>query len=239
MLPQTGGCGNWMKGTMRPIHWGVVGTGRMAAALTEAIASLAPQEARVIGVASRERHKAASFASRHGIARACEGLDELLAIAELDAVYIATPHTEHHRGMLAAIAARKAVLCEKPFTINAMQASEVIEAARAAGVFVMEAMWTRFLPSLIALRESLAAGISTLASAASLPAALAHRRGCSGSRSPHRSSRAHRKALVRRQRPCRAMAGIERGRSIQWSRFSLKARNPTGFSRKPIRRIRQ
>ncbi|MFO1466196.1 MAG: Gfo/Idh/MocA family oxidoreductase [Steroidobacteraceae bacterium] len=142
---------------MRPIHWGVVGTGRMAAALTEAIASLPPQEARVIGVASRDRHKAASFASRHGIL-AREGLDELLAIAELDAVYIATPHTEHHRGMLAAIAARKAVLCEKPFTINAMQASEVIEAARAAGVFVMEAMWTRFLPSLIALRESLAAG---------------------------------------------------------------------------------
>jgi predicted dehydrogenase len=76
----------------------------------------------------------------------------------IDAVYVATPHSHHHEAMLAVLSAGKAVLCEKPFALNAKQAHEVLDAARRGNLFAMEAMWTRFLPAIVALRELIASG---------------------------------------------------------------------------------
>jgi predicted dehydrogenase len=87
-----------------------------------------------------------------------EGYQALVEDPEVDAIYVATPHSEHREHALLAIAAGKHVLVEKSFTRNAAEAQEVVDAARSAGVFVMEAMWTRFLPHVVALRAVLARG---------------------------------------------------------------------------------
>src|SRR5204863_10023784 len=78
---------------------------------------------------------------------------------DVDAIYVATPHPLHHDNTIMCLEAGKAVLCEKPFAINAVQAQAMIATARARGVFLMEAMWTRFLPHMVRLRELLAAGV--------------------------------------------------------------------------------
>lgn len=143
---------------MQPLRWGVIGTGRMAAALADEFKAMPRAEAVLGAVASRDRNKAESFAHRHGLSRSYDDYRTLLQDPEVDAVYIATPHTEHQDCMLAAIHAGKTVLCEKPFTINAVQARRVRDAARNAGVFAMEAMWSRFLPAIVAARELVAAG---------------------------------------------------------------------------------
>lgn len=137
---------------MQPIRWGMIGTGRMAASMATEFAALEPTEALLCAVASRTRHKAQAFAEAHRIPQSHAGTADLLADPGIDAVYIASPHPQHAADMLAAIAAGKAVLCEKPFTINAVQAKDVIAAARERRCLVMEAMWTRFLPAVIATR---------------------------------------------------------------------------------------
>ena len=143
---------------MQPIRWGMIGTGRMAASMATEFAQFEPTEALLCAVASRARHKAQEFADRHRIARSHACTADLLADPGIDAVYIASPHPQHAADMLAAIAAGKAVLCEKPFTINAVQAQAVIDAARRRGVLVMEALWSRFLPAIQAVRDCVAAG---------------------------------------------------------------------------------
>jgi predicted dehydrogenase len=130
----------------------------MAATLAGELAGLREEGHELVAVASRQRSKAVDFAAQHGIAETFGSDSELTRCDGINAVYIATPHHLHAANMLDCIAGGKAVLCEKPFTINGEQAAEVIEAARRARVFVMEAMWTRFLPSIVALRELLCAG---------------------------------------------------------------------------------
>jgi len=141
-----------------PVRWGIVGTGHMATALATEFLTLSADGAQLVGVCGRDAGRTAAFAATHGIRRAHADFRGLAQDPDIDALYIATPHTLHHECMLAAIEAGKAVLCEKPFTVNAAQAAEVIEAARRRGVFVMEAMWTRFLPAVSALRELLDTG---------------------------------------------------------------------------------
>jgi predicted dehydrogenase len=136
------------------IRWGIVGTGRMAATIAAELARDA--NSRLVAVASRDAGRARAFAAQHGTSHALTDCEELASRNDVDAIYIATPHTLHGRQMLACIAAGKAVLCEKPFTINAQQAERAISAARTQRVFVMEAMWTRFLPALDVLRALLA-----------------------------------------------------------------------------------
>lgn len=142
-----------------PVGWGIVGTGHMASVLATELATLAADEAQLVAVCGRDASRAAAFAAGHGIGRVHADFRALAQDPDIDALYIATPHTLHHECMLAAIEAGKAVLCEKPFTVNASQAAQVIEAARRRGVFVMEAMWTRFLPAIAALRDLLAAHV--------------------------------------------------------------------------------
>ena len=142
--------------TAPSIRWGVLGAGGIASVFTEAVTR--HTQAAVVAVGSRAQERADEFAARHGIARAHGSYEALVADPGVDVVYIASPHSEHRDHALMAIAAGKHVLVEKAFTVNAAEAAQVLDAAGAAGVFVMEAMWTRFLPHVVVMRDVLARG---------------------------------------------------------------------------------
>lgn len=137
-------------------RWGIAGTGRMAASFAPDFAQAA--DAELVAVGSRRQESADAFAAEHGIRRAHGSYRALLEDPEVDAVYVATPHPQHHRLALAAIGAGKALLVEKAFTATLAGAEEVVAAARSAGVFCMEAMWTRFQPAVVRARELVAEG---------------------------------------------------------------------------------
>lgn len=139
-----------------PLRWGVIAPGRIAAGFTQALHGHTRQ--RVVAVGSRSVERAEAFARRFGIDRAHGSYRALVDDPQVDAVYVASPHSEHHAQALLAIAAGKPVLVEKAFTRNAREAREVVDAAAAAGVLVMEAMWTRFLPQTDVLGQLLADG---------------------------------------------------------------------------------
>jgi len=126
------------------VKWGILGTGKIAKRFMQA-AFYVP-DAQVVAVGSREQHTADQFGAQYGIPKRYGSYDALLHDPEVEIVYVATPHTLHAENTLAALQAGKHVLCEKPFTINAQQAEQVIRAARASGKFVMEGMWTRCFP---------------------------------------------------------------------------------------------
>jgi predicted dehydrogenase len=115
--------------------------------------------ASVTAVASRSVERAQDFADRFGIARAYGSYAEIVADDQVDVLYIATPHPQHHEVALAAIAAGKALLVEKAFTATVAGAEEIVAAARERGVFVMEAMWTRFQPAIVAARRLVDDGV--------------------------------------------------------------------------------
>jgi predicted dehydrogenase len=135
---------------MRTFNWGIIGLGKIAHKFAENLALL--PNARLYGVASRSQEKAQEFAAKFGAAHACGSYEDLLALSDLDAVYIATPHSEHHAHTLLCLRAGVPVLCEKAFALNAAQAAEMIATAREKKVFLMEAFWTRFFP---AIKEAL------------------------------------------------------------------------------------
>jgi predicted dehydrogenase len=141
---------------MSTVRWGVVGTGGIAATMVEDLKLL--PDAEVVAVGSRYGDKAAAFAAAHGLPRHHASYDEVCNDPEVDAVYVAVIHPGHKEAALLAIDAGKAVLVEKPFTMDAAEAREVVAAARAKGVFLMEAMWARFVPHMVRVRELLAAG---------------------------------------------------------------------------------
>jgi predicted dehydrogenase len=138
------------------IRWGIVGPGRIAESVIGDFGLV--EGARVAAVASRSPDRAAAFAARHGIARAHGSYAEILADPEVDVLYLATPHAQHHALALGALHAGKALLVEKSFTATTTGAAEVIALARQTGVFAMEAMWTRFQPVVVAMRELIADG---------------------------------------------------------------------------------
>ncbi|RBY80729.1 Gfo/Idh/MocA family protein [Blastococcus sp. TF02A-26] len=138
------------------IRWGIVGPGRIAESVLPDFAHV--EGARVTAVASRSAERAADFAQRHGIPRSHGSYAEILADPEVDVLYLATPHAQHGAVALGAIAAGKALLVEKAFTATPEATAQVIAAARESGVFVMEAMWTRFQPAVVELRRLIADG---------------------------------------------------------------------------------
>jgi predicted dehydrogenase len=138
------------------LRWGILGPGLIAGAFAESLRKHTRQ--RITAVGSRSLNRAQSFATRYGGGTAHASYSELVADPEVDVVYVASPHSEHHEHALLAIAAGKHVLVEKAFTRNAAEAGEVIAAAKAAGVLVMEAMWTRFLPHIDVVRQVLETG---------------------------------------------------------------------------------
>lgn len=126
------------------MKWGVIATGGIAQAVTADM--LKVEGVTVLAVSSRDVTKARAFADRFGIERAYGDYRELLADPDVEVVYVATPHGQHHEVTLAALDAGKHVLCEKAFALSVADAEEMVERARAKNLFLMEAMWTRFNP---------------------------------------------------------------------------------------------
>jgi predicted dehydrogenase len=140
----------------RPVRWGILATGAIARAFTEDLALQPGCE--VVAVGSRSQASADAFGEAFGVPHRHGSYQALVNDADVDVVYVSTPHPGHHPAALLAINAGKAVLVEKPFAMDAGQAREMIDAARERGTFLMEAMWTRCLPHIARMREILAAG---------------------------------------------------------------------------------
>lgn len=141
---------------MRTYNWAILGLGNIARKFAQDLA-LVPQ-ARLHAVASRSLDKAQAFGADFAVPHAVGSYEELLAVPDIDAVYIATPHSEHYANTLLCLRAGLPVLCEKAFAQNAGQAQEMIRVAQAGGVFLMEAFWTRFFPAVNKALELVAAG---------------------------------------------------------------------------------
>src|SRR4051812_47691344 len=148
----------YRPGTGEPaLRWGVVGAGWIAGEFAKAVRTHTAQ--RIVAVSSRSLERASSFAATQGIEFALGSTEQLVTHPGVDVVYVATPQSEHLAVGLAAIAAGKHVLIEKPITVSAAEARTLVRAARAAGVLVMEAMWSRYLPQASLTRRLLADGV--------------------------------------------------------------------------------
>jgi predicted dehydrogenase len=142
---------------VEPVRWGILGTGAIAEKFATGLSSV--PDATLAAIGSRARESGERFAARFGAGRVHGSYEGLANDPEIDIIYIATPHPMHHPNARLCLEAGKAVLCEKPFTINAQQAADLIALARERNVFLMEAMWTRFLPLFGRLRDLLAEGV--------------------------------------------------------------------------------
>ncbi len=142
---------------MTTTRWGILGAGRIAAVFADGLANL--PDAELLAVGSRSQSNADAFGERYGVPHRYPSYEQLAGDADVDVIYIATPHVLHAENSLLCLRAGRAVLCEKPFTINAREATAVIDEARERGVFLMEAMWTRYLPHMQTLRGLLDDGV--------------------------------------------------------------------------------
>ena len=138
------------------LRWGVLAPGAIAGDFTATV--LTNTDQKITAVASRSPDRAAQFAARHGIDAVARSYEELVARSDVDIVYVAAPHSEHHPLAMLAISAGKHVLIEKPIAVSVRQAEEIADAARSAGVFAAEAMWTRYLPQFDVLAQILNRG---------------------------------------------------------------------------------
>ncbi len=143
-------------GNEAPIRWGILSTGHIAGVFAADLALVPGAE--LVAVGSRSQGAAERFGEQYGVPRRYASYEALAADPEVDIIYVATPHPFHAENTLLCLEAGKAVLCEKPFAMNARETRAMIEAARARGLFLMEAMWSRFLPVLQTLRALLAQG---------------------------------------------------------------------------------
>lgn len=141
---------------MKTIRWGVVSAGRISHTFAKDMAFV--EGAEITAVAARNGEDAKAFAETYQIKTAYQGYDVLFADPEIDAVYISTPHTHHFEHNKAALEAGKHVLCEKPFTVSAAECETLIEIAQANGLFLMEAVWTFFLPAIKQAQQWIAEG---------------------------------------------------------------------------------
>lgn len=139
------------------LRWGVLGVGRIGDSFADALARHTDQ--RIVAVGSRDRHRAERFAATHGIDRAHASYEALVEDAEVDVVYIATEHLFHEEHALLAIAAGRPVVVEKPLALTEASARRIADAARAGGVFAMEAMWTRYRPHADIVRQVVDSGM--------------------------------------------------------------------------------
>jgi dihydrodiol dehydrogenase / D-xylose 1-dehydrogenase (NADP) len=141
---------------MDAIRWGILGTGGIAKKFVEGLAPLA--DAKVTAVGSRTQAAADDFGATYGIPHRHGSYAALMADPDVDVVYVATVHPLHYENTLGCLEAGKAVLCEKPFTINVRQLEKLVALARKKKLFLMEAMWTRYFPALVKVRSLLAEG---------------------------------------------------------------------------------
>jgi predicted dehydrogenase len=137
------------------LRWGILATGGIAHALVKDLQLIGIP---VTAVGSRDLGRARDFAERLGIPNAHGSYEELVADPEVDVIYVATPHPAHAGNALLALDAGKHVLVEKPFTVTEAEAQAVVDRAAERGLIALEAMWTRWLPHMIRVREIIAAG---------------------------------------------------------------------------------
>lgn len=142
---------------MQDIKWGIIGCGGIANAFATGLKAL--ETGTLLAGASHTPGKAQAFAEKHGLERFYSTYEALAADPDVDAVYVATTHNFHYENVKLCLEHGKHVLCEKPFTINAAQAEELIALARKNNLFMMEAVWTRFLPAIRGMQELVAAGV--------------------------------------------------------------------------------
>ena len=136
------------------IRWGILGTGAIAHKFADALAVV--PDAGLAAVGSRARLTADAFGDEFAIPRRHDSYQALVADPEVDAIYVSSPHPMHHDHTLLCLNAGKPVLCEKPFALSAREAESMIQCARDRGLFLMEAMWTRYLPAIAQVRQWLA-----------------------------------------------------------------------------------
>lgn len=142
--------------TSGTIQWGILGPGSIAHQFATGLQSVGG--AKLLAVGSRSQEKADAFADKFGAPKRHSSYEALAADPDVHVVYIATPHPQHKDAALLCLEHGKAVLCEKPFTVNAKEAEEVIASARSKDLFVMEAMWSRFFPAMAHVRTLVAEG---------------------------------------------------------------------------------
>ncbi|MBC8471961.1 MAG: Gfo/Idh/MocA family oxidoreductase [Planctomycetes bacterium] len=138
------------------IRWGIIGTGFIAHQFARGLAVL--NDAKLVAVASRTKESADKFGEEFGVTGRHVGAEELAGNENVDVVYVATPNIMHKGNTLSCLNGGKAVLCEKPFCINASEAAEMVESAREKGLFLMEAMWTLCFPAMAKVREIINSG---------------------------------------------------------------------------------
>ncbi len=141
----------------KKIRWGILGPGGIAHKFAAALKAI--PDAEIVAVGSRNRQRAKAFADTFNVPHRHGSYGELAGNPEIDVVYVATPHPFHKECAMLCLAAGKAVLCEKPFTVDAEQAEALIACAREHKQFLMEAMWTRFIPVIAKVRAWLADGV--------------------------------------------------------------------------------
>ncbi len=142
--------------TSETINWGIIGPGSIADRFAGSLPAVSG--AKLYAVGSRTQARADEFADKHGASKRYASYEALAEDPDVQVVYVATPHPQHKGAALLCLEHGKAVLLEKPFTVNATEAAEVIDLARAKDLFVMEAMWTRFFPGMVKVRELISGG---------------------------------------------------------------------------------
>ena len=130
--------------TNKNIRWGIIGLGKIANKFATDLASI--ETAELVAVASRNIQNANNFAEKHNAKKTYNSYEELAKDTNVDAVYIATPHSFHKEHTLLCLQNKKAVLCEKPFAMNLSEVTEMIQVAKENNVLLMEALWSFFLP---------------------------------------------------------------------------------------------
>jgi predicted dehydrogenase len=141
---------------MTKIRWGILACGKIAKKFAADLKLV--EDGELIAFASRDFERAKQFAADFPAKYVFGSYEELVNCEEVDAIYVASPHSHHHEHTLLCLSHGKAVLCEKAFAINQQQAKEMIELARTKKVFLMEALWTRFLPHYLKVRDMIAEG---------------------------------------------------------------------------------
>lgn len=138
------------------IRWGILSTGAIARSFVKGLEAV--PDAEPVAVGSRTQQAADAFGDEFGIPRRHPGYEALTDDPDVDVIYVATPHSLHRENSILCLRAGKPVLCEKPFAINRPEAADIVAVAREEGLFLMEAMWTRFLPIMYQVRHWLRDG---------------------------------------------------------------------------------
>ncbi|TDB69219.1 Gfo/Idh/MocA family protein [Arundinibacter roseus] len=141
---------------MEPIRWGILAPGRIAHKFAQDLLTVA--DATLVAVGSRSLERAQEFARQYNAPYAYGSYEELIACPDIDIVYIASPHTGHHEHTLLCLNAGLPVLCEKPFGMNLGHVQEMVQTAREKKLFLMEALWSRFMPTTLKTLELIQQG---------------------------------------------------------------------------------